>query len=127
MVYILATSFVQYAIDLLSPEQQSTRISLTISRTEVLISTRKIRENLLSKHLKVETEIVVRHDVLNNSICRHKNNNYRPLSVPGIIRVLKTLQDKLSALVYCRRDRRTDKFDSIRELAKSNSIQAFGN
>ena len=52
---------------------------------------------------------------------------YRPLSVPDLKNVLQTLQDKLSALVYCQRDRTPDTFDSLKELEKSNSIQVFGN
>ena len=39
--------------------------------------------------------------------------------------VLKTLQDKLSALVYCQRDRTPDIFDSLKKLEESNSIQVF--
>ena len=62
-------------------------------------------QNLISEDLKDRTEFVVWHDVLNNSFCRQKSNNYRPLSVPDLINVLKILQDKLSALVFWQRDR----------------------
>ena len=80
---------------------------------------------LLPTTLKDKTEIVVWHDVLNNSICRHKSNIYRPLSVPDLISVLKTFQDKLSAFVYCQRDRTLDIFHSRKELEKTNCIQVF--
>ena len=63
--------------------------------------------------------------MLHNSICTHKSNNYYPLSVPDLINVLKTLQDKLSSLVHCQRDRTPDIFDALKELEKSNSIQVF--
>ena len=39
--------------------------------------------------------------------------------------VSKTLQDKLSALVYCRRDRTPDIFDSREGLEKNDSFQVF--
>ena len=108
---------------------QSVRIKSTLSRAYVLTLMRKIREKivqiLLQTNVKDKTDIVVWHDVFNNSICRHKSNNYPPLLVPDLINVMKTLQDKLSALVYCQRDRTLDIFDSLKELEKSNSIQVF--
>ena len=42
---------------------------------------------------------------MNNSIYRHDSNNFQALNVPQLIDVLKGLQDKLSALVYCQRFR----------------------
>ena len=76
-------------------------------------------QNLLSEDLKVKIEIVVWHDVLNNSLCKHKSIIYRPLSVPDLLNVTKTLQDKLSALVYSQRGRTPDIFDSLKELEKA--------
>ena len=52
-------------------------------------------------------------------------SRYRPLSVPDLTNVLKTLQDKLSAFLYCQRDRSPDIFESFGELEESNSIQVF--
>ena len=72
-------------------------------------------QTLLLKDLKDETDIVSWHDVLNDSIYRHKSNNYRPPSVTDLTNVLKTLQDKLNALVYCQRDRTPYIFDSLNE------------
>ena len=80
---------------------------------------------LLLKDPKDKIEIVVWHDVLNNSICRYKSNNYQLFSVSDPIYVLKTLQDKLSALVFCQCDRTPYIFDSLKELEKSNSIHVY--
>ena len=41
--------------------------------------------------------------------------------------VLKFLQNKLSALVYCQRDRTPDKVDSLKEMEKSNFMQVLSN
>ena len=121
-MYILAASSVDPGIDVLSSEQQSeyrdkVYAILGLSLNPYAQKPRKNVQSLLSKDLK---EIVVWHDVLNISICRHKNNTYRPLSLPDLIKVLKTLQDKLSALVYCQRDGTPDIFNSLKELAKAN-------
>ena len=130
MMYILAASSVHHAIDALRYEQQSKYKDKIyaipgLSLNPYPKNPRKIVQNLLSKDLRERTEIVVWHDVLNNSICGHKSNNYRPLSVPDLINVLKTLQNKLIALVYCRRDRTPDIFDSLKELEKGNYTQVF--
>ena len=73
-------------------------------------------QNLLPKNLKDETDIVVSHDVLNKSIWRQKSNNYRPLSLPDLINVMKTLQDKLNGRVYCRRYNTLDIIISLKKL-----------
>ena len=80
-------------------------------------------QSSLSKALKDKTEILVWHDELINSLCRHKSNEYRPLSVPDLTKKIKVLQDKLSALKYCQRDRTHGLIDSLKELEQGNSIQ----
>ena len=130
MVYILAASSVHHAIDAFSPEQQPMYKykNYTIPRVRLnpyAKNPKQIVQILLPTNLKDETEIVVWHDVLKISICRHRSNNYRPLSVPVLINLLKTLLDKLSALAYCQRDRTPDIFDSRERIRKSISIQVF--
>ena len=63
--------------------------------------------------------------MFDNSICKHKTNNYRPLSVPELLNVLKTLQNQPSALVYFQCYRTPAIFDSLQEFEKSKSIQTF--
>ena len=120
MVYILAASSDHRATDVLRSEQQSKYKDKVyaipgLSLNPYAKNPKKIMQNLHSKDLK---DIVVWYDVLNKSICRHKSNNYRPLSVSDLINVLK-------ALVYCQRDRTPDVFDSLQESEKSKSIQVF--
>ena len=130
IVYILPASSVHHAIDALSPELQSKCKDKVFAIPSLClnpytINPRKIVQLLLLTNLKDKTEIVVWRDVLNISICRHRSNNYRPLSVPDLINVLKTPQNKLSGLVFCLRGRTPDIFDSRREIEKGNSNQVF--
>ena len=123
MVYIFAASSVHHPIHSFSPEQQSKYKDKIYAIPHLCLNPyaknpRKIVQTLLPTNLKGKTEIVVWYDVLNISICRHKSSNYRPLSVPDLINILKTLQDKPSALVYCQRDRTPDIFDSRTEFEK---------
>ena len=41
------------------------------------------------------------------------------------LNILNSLQDKISAFVYCQRDRTHDVFNSLQKLQKCNSIQVF--
>ena len=123
IVYILAASSVHNAIDALNPEENSkykdnVQAIPGLKSQSLCEKSQKIVENLFSKNLKGKTEIVVWHDVWNKSICKHKSNKYWPLSVPDVIIVLKTFQDKLSAFVYCQRHLTPDIFDSLKELEK---------
>ena len=76
---------------------------------------RKIVQNLIEKDFTNENELIIWHDVINNSICRHKSIFYRALSVSDIINVLKSYQNRIRALMYCQRNRRTDIFLQLKE------------
>ena len=47
--------------------------------------------------------MVVWRDPINNTILRHKSNNYQPSSMPELITAVRTNKDRFSAIVYCRR------------------------
>ena len=74
---------------------------------------KKVLQNLLETDLKGQSEIVIWHDVINNSLSKHKSNRKKPLKVPELLKVLEDLQDKVSALVYCHRYRTPDIFDIL--------------
>ena len=80
---------------------------------------------MLSKDLKEKSNIVIWHDVLNNSISRHESNNFQALTVPELIDVLKGIRDKLSALVYCQRQRTPNIFEDLNVLKTYHNIEVF--
>ena len=81
----------------------------------------KVVQNLLQKDFAEKTEIFNWHDVLNNSFSKHKGNNFRALSVSELLEILKSLENKLRALVYCHRIRTPD----ISDILKTQSIPVF--
>ena len=85
----------------------------------------KIVQNLFSKDLKDKHNVVIWHDVINNSISRHDSNNINVLSAPDLIDVLASLQDNLSFLVHCHRFRTPYIFDALNVLETNNNIEAF--
>ena len=105
MVFIVAASSLHHTLETLTPERKEQFKEKTynipgLSLNPHTKNPRKIVQNLLSKDLKDKTNIVIWHDVLNNSISRHHSNNFCALSVSELIEILKNIQKKLSALVY---------------------------
>ena len=86
---------------------------------------KKIVQNLLSKELSDKTDIVIWHDVLNNSISKHESNNFRPLTVPQLLEILKFFENKLRALVYCQRFRTPNILPNLKEIEKTTNIKVF--
>ena len=131
MVFILAASFLHHASETLNPEakkpcKEETYTIPDLSLNPNTKNPRKIVQNLLSKDLKEgKYIIVIWHDVLNNSISRHGSNDFRALSVSELIENLKSLQDRLSALVYCHRYRTQDISEQLKVLETYLDIKVF--
>ena len=77
MVRILAASSLHHAIETVDSEQQKAinekvysipGLSLNINAK----NPQKIVQNLIEKDFKHENELIIWHDVINNSICKHK-------------------------------------------------------
>ena len=76
---------------------------------------KRVVQNLIEKDFKDEKELIIWHDVINNSICKHESNFYRALSVIDLVNVLKSYQHRIRALVYCQRNRTPDIFLQLKE------------
>ena len=130
MVFIFAASSLHHALETLTPDKkepiQSKIFSIPgLSLNKNTKNPKKIVQNLLVNDHKDKENIVIWHDVLNNSISRHDSNNFRSLTVPELIEVLKSLQHRLSALVYCHRYRTPDIFEQLKALETDLNIKVF--
>ena len=130
MVFIIAASSLHHALETLNPEERNHYKEKVFSIPGLSLNShtknpQKIVQNLLSKDLKDKNNVVIWHDVINNSISRHDSNNFNALSVPDLIEVLKGLQDKLSSLVYCHRFRTPYIFDALNVLETDHNIKVF--
>ena len=63
--------------------------------------------------------------MISNSSSPHDGNNFMDLSVPDLIDVLKSLQNKLRSLVYCHRFRPPYIFDALDVLKTDHNIKLF--
>ena len=97
MVRILAASFLHHAIETVNPENQTAIKEKVYSIPGLSLNIhaknpKKVVQNLIEKDFKDEKELIIWHDVINNSICEHKSNFYRALSVIDLVNVLKSYQ-----------------------------------
>ena len=120
MVRISAASSLHHAIETINPENQLAIKEKVYSIPGLSLNIhaknpQKIVQNLIEKDFKDEKELIIWHDVINNSICKHKSNFYRALSVIDLVNVLKSYQHRIRALVYCQRNRTPDIFLQLKE------------
>ncbi len=64
--------------------------------------------------LKKENGVVLWHDVINNSINKHRSNNYRPLGVTELVGVLMRNKQKLSCIIHSQRDGTPNIFEDLK-------------
>ena len=130
MVYIVAASSVDHALDTLNPENRKTYEEKIFSLPGLSLNPntknpRKIVQSLLSKDLAENSDIIIWHVVLNNSISKHESNNYRALTVLQLMEILKSFENKLRALVYCHRFRTPHILPKLKEIEKTTNIEVF--
>ena len=70
---------------------------------------------MLSTCFKHKRELIIWHDVVNNSLCEHTSNNNNPLTPQQLIKVLVGYSSRIKAVVYCKRRGLPDIFFSLKE------------
>ena len=51
----------------------------------------------------IEKNFIIWHDVINNSLSKHRSNNDNPLTPQSPIKILKEYKNKISAIIYVHR------------------------
>ena len=67
------------------------------------ISPLKILQNLLKKGLLESKKNIIWHDVVSNSISKHRNNRDNPCEIDELLEILTGLKQNIEAFFYCRR------------------------
>ena len=65
---------------------------------------RKTAQFQLSHFFRDKKRLVIWHDVVNNSLSRHRSNNNKPLTPSQPIEVLEKYQERIEAIVYFPRE-----------------------
>ena len=48
----------------------------------------------------IEKNFIIWHDVISNSLSKHRSNNDNPLTPESLIEILKDYKNKISAIIY---------------------------
>ena len=97
MVYILAASSLHHAIKTLPEALQDhyKKGILALPGLSFNPNALKVRKNAqfqLSHFFRDKKRLVIWHDVVNNSLSRHRSNNNKPLHLRSLLKCLKSIR-----------------------------------
>ena len=119
MVFILAASSLRHAIKTAHQVTQN-RYKRNVYALPGLsfnpnaLKVRKTAQFQLSHFFHDKKRLVIWHDVVNNSLSRHRSNNNKPLTPSQLISVLENYQERIEAIVYCPREGTPDIYDQLK-------------
>ena len=110
MVFIIAASSLHHSVNTL-PLTLQKRLDDTFKAVPGLgfnlnaNNRQKTVQYLLSNSSKgmIEKNFIIWHDVINNSLSKHRSNNDNPLTPESLIRILNDYKNKISAIFYVNR------------------------
>ena len=119
MIFILAASSLHHAIKTLPQALQDhckKRIYALpgLSFNPNAVKVRKTAQFQLSLFFRDKKRLVIWHDVVNNSLSRHRSNNNKPLTPSQLIAVHEEYQERNEAIVYCPREETPDIYDQLK-------------
>ena len=119
MVFILAASSLHRAIKTLPQALQDHYTKRTYALPDLsfnpnAVKVQKTAQFQLSHFFRVKKRLVILHDVVNNSLSRHRSNNNKPLTPSQLIEVLVKYQERIEAIVYCPREGTPEFYDQLK-------------
>ena len=119
MVFILGASSLHHALGSLSKKAQKRLASRVftipgLSCNPNAVNKRKTVQYLLKNCFKSKRDLIVWHDVVNNSLSEHRSNGNNPLTAQQLQNVLTTFRDRIKAVVYCKRQGVPDIFENLK-------------
>lgn len=64
---------------------------------------KKLQFLLNNGRLRRAKNIIIWHDIINNSLTPHNTNKNRPCSIPELIEIILQYKNRISGIVYCQR------------------------
>ena len=111
MVYIVGASSLKHAIENLPPREKR-----VVAKFVTAVSSLSLNPNTSAKrplislshllergYLRQKTNLVIWHDVINNSLTKHKSNSYTGLKGSQFASISLTYKEQIAAIVYCQR------------------------
>ena len=69
-----------------------------------------------SPKCKIDKNFIIWHDVINNSLSKHRSNNDNPLTPESLIKILKEYKNKISAIIYVHRQNTPNFYGRLVEI-----------
>ena len=118
MAWVVAASSLFYSLNTLRPAEKAELDELVYAESGLSLNPHTVRkrqnlQTLLEEHPLVDKEIILWHDVLNNSLSKHRTNANTLYPLDDLISYLQSKRHRFKAIIYCRRTRTTDIFDSL--------------
>lgn len=131
MVYVIGASSLEGALATLT-EKQKNRIKGSVKAIKGLSfnpltkDPKKRVQFYLSGELAGQKNIVIWHDVLNNSVSAHSSNNFNPQSITDLKITLARYSDQISALVVCQREFKKKRTPDLYRTLQETGILTLG-
>ena len=122
MVYIVGASSLKHAIENLPPREKR-----VVAKFVTAVSSLSLNPNTSPKrplinlshllqrwYLRQKTNLAIWHDVINNSLTKHKSNSYTGLEGSQLASILLTYKERIAAIVYCQRFGAPQIFEALR-------------
>ena len=78
------------------------------------LKVRKTEQFEWRQFFRDKNRLVTWHDVVNNSLSRHRSNNIKPLTASLLIAVLEKYQERIGVVVYCPREGNLDIYNQLK-------------
>ena len=122
MVFIIAASSLHHSVNTL-PLTLQKRLDDTFKAVPGLSfslnanNRQKTVQYLLSNSPKcmIEKNFIIWHDVIINSLSKHRSNNDNPLTPESLIKILKEYKNKILAIIYVHRQNTPNIYGSLVE------------
>ena len=119
MIFILAASSLHHAIKTLPQALQDhykkgIYALLGLSFSPNAVKERRTAQFQLSHFFRDKKRLVIWHDMMNNSLSRHRSNNNKPLTTSQLIAVLEECQERIEVMVYCPREGTPNIYNQLR-------------
>ena len=119
-MFTLAASLLHHSLKVLSLASQKRVSQSCIAITGLSFNhnaenVRKTCQYQLDHYLFSRNDIVIWHDAVNNSISRHRTNNFNALTPNQLKKILLNYKFNIHAIVYCKRVGTEDNYSKLKE------------
>ena len=106
MVYVVGASSLRNALHAAPYRLQKQLRSKTasgLSLNPLATPAKKLQNFLKGGSLSTKGDLVLWHDLINNTLSPHRSNSNRACPIDNLLHILARYKDKISAIVYTRR------------------------